>query len=62
MSYCVNCGVELSEELRSCPLCQTPVYHPEKEKNAEEAVPVFPVSGERWMWSEMTWRFCFPLC
>lgn len=42
MSYCVNCGVELSEELRSCPLCQTPVYHLEKEKNAEEAVPVFP--------------------
>lgn len=42
MSYCVNCGVELSEELKSCPLCQTPVYHPEKEKEAEAAAPVFP--------------------
>lgn len=42
MSYCVNCGVELSEELKSCPLCQTPVYHPEKERKPEAAVPVFP--------------------
>lgn len=42
MSYCVNCGVELAEDLKSCPLCHTPVYHPEKEKDVENAVPVFP--------------------
>lgn len=28
MSYCVNCGVELDKALRSCPLCQTKIYHP----------------------------------
>ena len=42
MSYCVNCGVELSKELKSCPLCHTPVYHPEKKQEMEAAVPVFP--------------------
>lgn len=42
MSYCVNCGVELSEELKACPLCHTPVYHPGKKQEAEEAAPVFP--------------------
>ncbi len=36
MSYCVNCGVELNSDLKECPLCNTPVYHPEKlEKNRE---------------------------
>ncbi len=42
MSYCVNCGVELSEELKACPLCHTPVYHPENAREEKEAVPVFP--------------------
>lgn len=28
MSYCVNCGVELSPDLPSCPLCRTPVVNP----------------------------------
>ncbi len=28
MSYCVNCGVELGESLKSCPLCQTDVINP----------------------------------
>lgn len=42
MSYCVNCGVELSEELKACPLCHTPVYHPDKKQGTEDRVPVFP--------------------
>lgn len=41
MSYCVNCGVKLEETLTKCPLCNTPVYHPEKEKNPE-LVPPYP--------------------
>ena len=28
MSYCVNCGVELSQSEKSCPLCYTPVINP----------------------------------
>lgn len=28
MSYCVNCGVELSESSIKCPLCDTPVINP----------------------------------
>jgi len=28
LSYCVQCGVKLAGELKSCPLCQTPVYNP----------------------------------
>lgn len=30
MSYCVNCGVELAEGERVCPLCQTEVVNPAK--------------------------------
>ena len=29
MSYCVNCGVELSDGAASCPLCGTPAWKPE---------------------------------
>lgn len=28
MSYCVNCGVEISSALKSCPLCETEVINP----------------------------------
>lgn len=28
MSYCVNCGVELHEGTKRCPLCATPVINP----------------------------------
>ena len=28
MSYCVNCGVELAESEKKCPLCKTPVINP----------------------------------
>jgi peptidoglycan/LPS O-acetylase OafA/YrhL len=30
MSYCVNCGVELRDSERSCPLCNVPVSNPIK--------------------------------
>lgn len=30
MSYCVNCGVELEDSLKECPLCHTPVINPRK--------------------------------
>ncbi len=29
VAYCVKCGVELERDLKSCPLCSTPVYYPE---------------------------------
>ena len=32
MSYCVNCGVKLPEGCRECPLCQTPVIHPDSRE------------------------------
>ncbi len=28
--FCVKCGVELGESENKCPLCNTPVYYPEK--------------------------------
>ena len=28
MSYCVNCGVELADSERRCPLCHTEVHNP----------------------------------
>ena len=31
MSYCVNCGVELEENARECPLCSTPVVNPREQ-------------------------------
>lgn len=27
--YCINCGIKLAESEKSCPLCNTAVYHPE---------------------------------
>ncbi len=31
MSYCVNCGVELEQNARECPLCNTPVLNPREQ-------------------------------
>ena len=28
MAYCVNCGVKLATSEKKCPLCFTPIYHP----------------------------------
>lgn len=30
MSYCVECGVELAEYHKKCPLCDTPVHNPNR--------------------------------
>jgi len=30
--FCVKCGVELSDSENKCPLCNTPVYYPERER------------------------------
>ena len=27
--YCINCGVKLADSEKTCPLCNTPVYHPD---------------------------------
>ncbi|MBR6477139.1 MAG: zinc ribbon domain-containing protein [Lachnospiraceae bacterium] len=41
MSYCVNCGVELDETAKTCPLCNTPVINPKAIKN-DKAIAPFP--------------------
>lgn len=44
MSYCVNCGVELEQSLKQCPLCNTPVINPRemmREKQSKK-LPPFP--------------------
>lgn len=38
--YCVNCGVKLADSEKCCPLCQTPVYHPNIKR--EETPPPYP--------------------
>ena len=41
MSYCVECGVQLAQELEKCPLCHTPVINPNQPRG-ERAEPVYP--------------------
>ena len=38
--YCVNCGVKLADTENTCPLCQTPVFHPDIRR--PEAEPMYP--------------------
>lgn len=38
MSYCVNCGVELHDSAKKCPLCDTPVINP-ASANKEDTHP-----------------------
>ena len=38
--YCVKCGVILEETEKKCPLCDTPVYHPEFDNL--DAKPLYP--------------------
>lgn len=45
MSYCVNCGVELSKGTNVCPLCDTPVINPNK-RSTENEYPAFPENVE----------------
>lgn len=38
--YCVNCGVKLADTEKTCPLCDTTVYHPEiKQENPQALYP-----------------------
>ena len=46
MSYCVNCGVELHEAEKSCPLCDTVVLNPKQAYN-EEAKPAYSLQTQR---------------
>ena len=45
MSYCVQCGVELEQSARRCPLCGTPVNTPNCPP-APATEPFFPVRNE----------------
>ena len=38
--YCINCGIELSDGQKICPICQTRVYHPDLKKS--DALPTYP--------------------
>ncbi|MEG1385319.1 MAG: hypothetical protein RSD08_08485, partial [Oscillospiraceae bacterium] len=39
MSYCVNCGVELAESEKRCPLCNTEVINPSKPEHRVREYP-----------------------
>ena len=38
--YCIKCGVELADSETRCPLCGTPVFHPDLPRNLTD--PPFP--------------------
>ena len=38
--YCVKCGVALGDTEKQCPLCSTPVYHPDLVR--EDVEPLYP--------------------
>lgn len=38
--YCIKCGVKLSDNQKSCPLCQTIVFHPEIMPSVDD--PLYP--------------------
>lgn len=48
MSYCVNCGVELEDNIKACPLCSVEVINPAKKNEDEKArVLTYPNRIER---------------
>lgn len=38
--YCINCGVKLSDGQTICPICKTPVYHPDID--IKKGMPTYP--------------------
>lgn len=42
MSYCVNCGVQLADGEKACPLCGTPAWRPEGAPDAPQASKLYP--------------------
>ena len=47
MSYCVNCGVQLEENLKRCPLCDTEVINPNLRREPDPAAIPYPSKVER---------------
>lgn len=45
--YCVKCGVELADTEKKCPLCLTPVYYPEAERDQEPLYPKYQQQAEK---------------
>lgn len=44
--YCIKCGVELKDSEKRCPLCGTPVFHPDiKQPKGEKPYPEFYSPG-----------------
>ena len=41
--YCINCGVELADSEKVCPLCGTRVFHPDLPRR--QAEPPYPVDA-----------------
>ncbi|MDD4699261.1 MAG: DUF6320 domain-containing protein [Oscillospiraceae bacterium] len=47
MSFCIKCGVELSESEPKCPLCSTVVYHPDvPQQNGKTLYPPYNKNNE----------------
>ena len=44
--YCINCGAKLSDGQTVCPLCETPVYHPDFIIKEESTYPKIPFKSE----------------
>jgi len=38
--FCIKCGVELADTEKTCPLCKTPIFHPDLPRKA--ATPNYP--------------------
>ena len=38
--YCIKCGVQLADSEKICPLCKTPVFHPDIKQG--EGEPLYP--------------------
>lgn len=43
MLYCVKCGVHLQDSAERCPLCQTPVWHPDTAEPEPVKAPAYPL-------------------
>ena len=41
--YCVKCGVKLQEGVERCPLCRTPVWNPEPQKESRSYPDTLPL-------------------
>lgn len=44
--YCSKCGVQLSEGQKTCPICETRVYHPDIDEPQADTYPKIPFKSE----------------